>query len=43
MKTKKLNKKLVLDKETLTCLENDEMSVVKAGGSPWVDEITDVC
>ena len=37
MKTKKNSKKLVLNKKTLTHLENGEMVVVKAGGNPWVD------
>jgi hypothetical protein len=40
MKTKKFDKKLVLNKETLTHLENTEMKVVKAGGFPWVDNQT---
>lgn len=37
MKDKKYIKKLVLNKRTLACLENGEMSVIKAGGSPWLD------
>ncbi|NIM16701.1 MAG: hypothetical protein GTO45_32325 [Candidatus Aminicenantes bacterium] len=40
MKAKKLVKKLVLNKKTVTCLENGEMNVVKAGGFPWVDNHT---
>ena len=37
MKIKKLDKKLVLNKNTVACLENGEMNVVKAGGYPWID------
>jgi len=41
MKTKKFDKKLTLNKKTLAHLENGEMKVAKAGGNPWVDNITD--
>ena len=37
MKTKKLNKKLFLNKKTIVCLKNGEMKVVKVGGNPWID------
>ena len=40
MKTKKINKKLVLNKKTLARLENVEMKMAKAGGTPWVDNQT---
>lgn len=43
MKTKKLDKTLVLKKETVARLENGELNVVKAGGTPWVDEKTYTC
>jgi hypothetical protein len=41
MKTKKIDKKLVLNKKTLARLENGEMKAAKAGLNPWVDNITD--
>jgi hypothetical protein len=37
MKTKKFDKKLVLNKKTLARLGNGEMKVAKAGANPWVD------
>jgi len=40
MKTKKFDKKLVLNKKTLALLEKGEMKVAKAGGTPWVDNQT---
>jgi hypothetical protein len=40
MKTKKFDKKLILNKKTLTRLENVEMKVAKAGGNPWVENPT---
>jgi hypothetical protein len=40
MKTKKFDKKLVLNKKTLARLENAEMKAAKAGGYPWVDKDT---
>ena len=40
MKSEKLEKKLVLNKETLSCLDNGAMNVVKAGINPWIDNQT---
>ncbi|MFC2141265.1 class I lanthipeptide [Acidobacteriota bacterium] len=40
MKTKKYDKKLTLNKKILARLENAEMKVSKAGGTPWVDNPT---
>jgi hypothetical protein len=40
MKTKKLNKKLVLNKKNLARLENAEMKAAQAGLNPWVDNQT---
>jgi hypothetical protein len=40
MKSKKIDKKLTLSKEILAHLENTEMKVSKAGGTPWVDNQT---
>lgn len=37
MKTKKYDKKLVLNKKNLARLENAEMKMAKAGLDPWVD------
>jgi hypothetical protein len=41
MKTKKLEKKLVLNKETLARLDNGAMNVPKAGGNPWLENQTE--
>jgi hypothetical protein len=40
MKTKKIDKKLVLNKKILVLLENAEMKVAKAGSNPWLDNQT---
>ena len=37
MKTKKINKKLTLNKKTLTHLQNGEMKTAKGGVPPFLD------
>lgn len=40
MKTKKIEKKLVLNKKNLVRLVDSKMKTVKAGGNPWVENPT---
>jgi hypothetical protein len=40
MKTKKIDKKLTLNKKNLARLENAESKAVRAGSNPWLENPT---
>jgi len=43
MKTKEFNKKLVLSKETIANLDNDEMKVIRVGNQANTCEYGTIC